>query len=55
MKIISSRDREIQFPWEPDLLEWLQEKYPVSGYFLYEEDFSTTLNRSSVGIKEDGN
>jgi len=24
-------------PWEPGLLEWLQERYPVSGYFLVED------------------
>jgi hypothetical protein len=37
MKIISSRNREIQLPWEPDLLEWLQERYPASGYFILED------------------
>jgi hypothetical protein len=34
---ISSRNGEIQLPWEPGLLEWLQERYPVSGYFLVED------------------
>ena len=34
---ISSRNGEIQLPWEPDLLEWLQIQYPASGYFLIEE------------------
>ena len=38
MRIISSRDREIQLPWEPDLLEWLQEHYPASKYFVIEEE-----------------
>jgi hypothetical protein len=37
MMFISSRNLEIQLPWEPGLLEWLQEHYPVSGYFLIEE------------------
>jgi len=34
---ISSRDHEIQFPWEPGLLEWLQERYPASGYYIVED------------------
>jgi len=25
-------------PWEPGLLEWLQEHYPASRYFLIEEE-----------------
>jgi hypothetical protein len=33
---ISSRNGDIQLPWEPGLLEWLQEHYPASKYFLME-------------------
>jgi len=34
---ISSKNLEIQLPWEPGLLEWLQQHYPASGYFLRED------------------
>jgi hypothetical protein len=34
---ISSRNGDIQLPWEPGLLEWLQVQYPASGYFLIED------------------
>lgn len=34
---ISSRNLQIQLPWEPGLLEWLQVQYPASGYFLIED------------------
>ena len=37
MMCISSRNLEIQLPWEPGLLEWLQQHYPASGYFLQED------------------
>jgi len=37
MICISSRNLEIQLPWEPGLLEWLQQHYPASGYFLIED------------------
>ena len=37
MICISSRNGQIQLPWEPGLLEWLQQHYPASGYFLIEE------------------
>lgn len=33
---ISSRNGDIKLPWEPGLLEWLQEHYPASKYFLME-------------------
>jgi len=32
MRIITNRARDIQLPWEPGLLEWLQERYPASKY-----------------------
>ena len=32
MKIIVNKTGEIQLPWEPGLLEWLQERYPASKY-----------------------
>ena len=37
MICISSRNLEIQLPWEPGLLEWLHQHYPASGYFLIED------------------
>jgi hypothetical protein len=36
IKIIANRDRTIIYPWEPDLLEWLQENYPYSKYHVVE-------------------
>ena len=36
MTCISNRDRSIQLPAEPGLLEWLQEHYPHSQYHLIE-------------------
>lgn len=32
MIYITNRDGTINLPWEPDLLEWLQEQYPYSQY-----------------------
>jgi hypothetical protein len=32
MRIITNRAGDIQLPWEPGLLEWLQERYPASKY-----------------------
>jgi hypothetical protein len=32
MKIIVNKSGDIQLPWEPGLLEWLQSKYPASQY-----------------------
>jgi hypothetical protein len=32
MRIITNRSGDIQLPWEPGLLEWLQERYPASKY-----------------------
>jgi hypothetical protein len=34
MIIISDRTGNIQLPVEPGLLEWLQEYYPYSQYYL---------------------
>lgn len=31
---ITNRDGSIQLPWEPGLLEWLQDRYPYSQYQL---------------------
>jgi hypothetical protein len=32
MTYIANHNRTIQLPWEPGLLEWLQARYPHSGY-----------------------
>jgi hypothetical protein len=32
MRIITNQSGDIQLPWEPGLLEWLQERYPASKY-----------------------
>ena len=32
MRIITNRAGDIQLPWEPGLLEWLQARYPASKY-----------------------
>jgi hypothetical protein len=34
MTYITNRDGSINLPWEPDLLEWLQQHYPYSQYRL---------------------
>jgi hypothetical protein len=31
-RYIVNKSGEIRLPWEPGLLEWLQEKYPASKY-----------------------
>jgi len=36
MKCISNRKGDIQLPWEPGLLEWLNKQYPYSGYYELE-------------------
>jgi hypothetical protein len=36
MIIITNITGEIQFHWEPGLLEWLQEHYPASRYRVVE-------------------
>jgi len=35
--IITNRTGEIKLPWEPGLLEWLQENYPASKYYIKEQ------------------
>jgi len=40
IKIITNREGSINYPWEPDLLEWLQENYPYSGYYIKEIDYA---------------
>ena len=37
MKYITNITGEIKLPWEPGLLEWLQERYPASKYRIVEE------------------
>jgi hypothetical protein len=34
MMYITNRAGSIKLPNEPGLLEWLQQRYPVSGYYL---------------------
>ena len=34
--IITNITGEIRLPWEPGLLEWLQENYPASQYRVVE-------------------
>jgi hypothetical protein len=34
MMYITNREGSIKLPNEPGLLEWLQQRYPVSGYYL---------------------
>jgi hypothetical protein len=34
MSYISNKAGTIQFPYEPGLLEWLNENYPYSKYYL---------------------
>ena len=36
MKYIANKAGDIQLPWEPGLLEWLQEPYPASEYYEVE-------------------
>jgi hypothetical protein len=36
MTIITNITGEIRLPWEPGLLEWLQEQYPASKYRVVE-------------------
>jgi len=36
MKIISNKDGEVQFAYDPELLEWLQDNYPYSEYRVIE-------------------
>jgi hypothetical protein len=36
MKYITNRYESVVLPWEPGLIEWLQEKYPRSKYRIVE-------------------
>jgi hypothetical protein len=36
MKCIVNKAGDIQLPWEPGLLQWLQEHYPASKYYEVE-------------------
>jgi len=37
MKYITNRNRSIELPWEPGLVEWLQKRYPMSQYQVVEK------------------
>jgi len=37
MMYITNITGEIKLPWEPGLLEWLQENYPASKYYIKEQ------------------
>jgi hypothetical protein len=36
MKYITNKFNSIKLPWEPGLLEWLNENYPYSKYHVME-------------------
>jgi hypothetical protein len=36
IKYITNKAGSINLPWEPGLLEWLRERYPVSDYRIVE-------------------
>jgi hypothetical protein len=36
MMFITNKAGNIRLPWEPGLLEWLQEQYPYSQYRVVE-------------------
>jgi hypothetical protein len=36
MMYITNKYNSIQLPNEPGMLEWLQERYPNSGYYIVE-------------------
>ena len=36
MRVIVNKAGNIRLPWEPGLLEWLQEQYPYSQYRIVE-------------------
>jgi hypothetical protein len=38
MKYITNKFNSIRLPDEPGLLEWLQETYPFSKYYIVEVD-----------------
>ena len=37
MKYITNRYESVKLPWEPGLIEWLQERYPMSQYRIVEK------------------
>jgi hypothetical protein len=37
MKYITNRYESVELPWEPGLIEWLQERYPKSQYRIVEK------------------
>ena len=37
MKYITNRYESVKLPWEPGLVEWLQERYPQSQYRVVEK------------------
>jgi len=42
MMYIINKAGTIKFPWEPGLVEWLQEKYPFSKYHVVGEQNGNT-------------
>jgi len=36
VKIITNKDGDVQFAYDPELLEWLQDNYPFSKYQILE-------------------
>jgi hypothetical protein len=36
VKIITNKDGEVNLPYDPELLEWLQITYPFSKYHVLE-------------------
>jgi hypothetical protein len=36
LKYITNRYQSVLFPWEPGLVEWLQQQYPHSKYHIVE-------------------
>jgi len=36
MKYITNRYNTVFLPWEPGLIEWLHENYPLSKYIIVE-------------------
>jgi hypothetical protein len=37
MRYITNRYESVKLPWEPGLIEWLQERYPKSQYRIVEK------------------
>jgi hypothetical protein len=37
MRYITNRYQSVELPWEPGLVEWLQQRYPLSHYQIVEK------------------